>query len=388
MGHGAIRVDERGGSWSAGPGDQPVTVDVHDRRAYRALVRGGSTGLAESYRQGWWDCDDLTGLVRLVLVNLEKVLDAADRAGTTFGGPLSAVRRLQGPDVAADRRHIEAHYDLPDVLFEAMLDDSMTYSCAIFDPPSIDLAEAQRVKLDRVCTKLELRPTDHLLEIGTGWGALAVHAARRYGCRVTTTTISPAQEEVARRRVASAGLADRVDVLGTHYRHLTGSYDKIVSVEMIEAVDWRRHDEYFAACDRLLAPEGIMVLQAIVIADRSYERAKHHADFIRKMVFPGGCIPSVTAICDSLTRATRMRVIDLEDIGHHYPPTLAAWRERFESRWGEVTRASDLDEPFRRLWLLYLSYCEAAFLERHISDVQMVLGGHRYRSAPVAGGFS
>lgn len=379
--HGTLRVEGPGGSWSSGSGDPLVTVEVHDRRAYSAILRRGSTGLAESYRLGWWDCDDLTDLVRLLLVNMDGVLDVADRAGRAFGRSLSGVRRFGSPDVATDRGHIEAHYDLPPALFEAMLDDTMTYSCAVFEPGGITLGEAQRIKLDRICAKLDLGPSDHLLEIGTGWGALAIHAADRYGCRVTTTTISPTQEEAARRRVASAGLADRVEVLGTHYRDLTGIYDKVVSVEMIEAVDWRHHDQYFAACERLLAPEGVMVLQAIVIADQSFERAKLHADFIRSAIFPGGCIPSVTAIAGSLTRATRMRMIDLEDIGCHYPVTLAAWRDRLAGRWTELARTSGLDESFRRLWTLYLSYCEAAFIERHISDVQIVLAAPRYRPA-------
>ncbi len=217
-----------------------------------------------------------------------------------------------------------------------------------------------------------------MVEIGTGWGGFALHAARTRGCRVTTTTVSSAQYEVATKRVTEAGLDHLVRVLDVDYRDLAGTYDKLVSIEMIEAVDWRRHDAFFATCERLLGPEGLMVLQAIVIADQSYDRAKHHQDFIRRMIFPGGCIPSVTAIGDSLSRATDLRVFDVEDIGRHYAATLACWRANIDRHWS-ARPAVGAEEGFRRMWRLYLSYCEAAFLERHISDVQMVIAGPKYR---------
>jgi len=356
-----------------------VPVEVHDRRAVGAVLRRGSNGLAESYVDGWWDTDDLTGLVRVLLRALSGTLGRLDRFGRTWGGALSAVRRVRPPSAGTDRRNVQAHYDLPGALFTSMLDETMTYSCAVFERPDAGLAEAQRAKLDRICRKLDLGPDDHVLEIGTGWGSFALHAAGVYGCRVTTTTLSVAQREVATARVAAAGLSDRVQVLGSDYRTLEGTYDKLVSVEMIEAVDWRRHDAFFATCRRLLRPEGLLLLQAIVMADASYERAKHHDDFIRRMVFPGGCIPSITAIVGSLTRATDLRVFDLEDIGRHYATTLRRWEENLQERWSDVA-AAGLDERFHRLWRLYLCYCEAAFLERHISDVQLVLTGPDWRA--------
>lgn len=377
---GTVIVDGAAGGWAAGSGEPVVRLAVHDDRTYRAVLTKGSVGFAESYVAGWWDTDDLTGLVQLLLSNLEGTLRVLDHLGQAGSGPLSWLRRRHVPNQESDRRNVRAHYDLPPELFRAMLDESMTYSCAVFDRPDVSLADAQLAKLDRICSKLELGPDDHVVEIGTGWGGFAVYAATRYGCRVTTTTLSREQEELATRRVAEAGLADRVNVLGSDYRDLRGTFDKLVSIEMIEAVDWRLHDTYFSTCERLLKPDGLMLLQAIVIADGSYERAKHHDDFIRRMIFPGGCIPSVTAITASLTRATDLRVFDLEDIGRHYALTLRKWFDNLDANWATAS-SGGLDDRFHRLWNLYLCYCEAAFLERHISDVQMVITGPAYRPA-------
>ncbi len=369
---GSLVVTDAQGRWTAGEGKPSVAVEVHDARAYAALARRWSQGLAEGYINGWWDSDDLTGLIQLLLENMAAPLARLDQMGGVLSALLSLWERGRAPSAEADRSNVRAHYDLPPELFTSMLDESLTYSCAVFAAPSDDLATAQRTKLDRVCQKLDLGPSDHVVEIGSGWGGFAIHAASRYGCRVTTTTVSAAQFEEATRRVAAAGLTDRVTVLDRDYRELTGTYDKLVSIEMIEAVDWRRHDEFFATCDRLLAPDGMMLLQAIVIADRSYERAKHHDDFVRRRIFPGGCIPSITAILDALTRATQLRLFDLEDIGRHYARTLHLWGENVQAHRDHLSDIG-LDDTFLRLWWFYLCYCEAAFLERHISDVQMVL---------------
>jgi cyclopropane-fatty-acyl-phospholipid synthase len=253
-----------------------------------------------------------------------------------------------------------------------MLDETMMYSSAVFERPDMSLADAQRAKLDRLCTKLGLGPDDHVVEIGTGWGGFAVHAARTTGCRVTTTTISRAQFEYAAKRVADEGLADRITVLERDYRDLTGTYDKLVSIEMIEAVDWRQHDAFFRRCASLLAPDGLMALQAITVDDRSYARAKNGTDFVREFIFPGGCLPSVEAITRSLRRSTPMVVVDLEDIGQHYVETLLRWYANVERHRDQIT-ALGLDTRFQRLWDLYLCYCAGAFAERHISDVQMVM---------------
>ncbi len=375
---GTLVVDDPQGPWRAGHGQPEVQVTVHDPRAYQAWLTRTSVGFAQSYVAGWWDTADLTGLVRLLAGNLATPLRWLDRFGELTDRPVSLWRRARPPSPATDRHNVRAHYDLPVELFEAMLDESMAYSCAIFEKPELSLADAQLAKFDRICAKLELTPADHLVEIGSGWGGFAVHAAQVSGCRVTTTTVSQSQFEVATQRVAEAGLADRVTVLDADYRELRGTYDRLVSIEMIEAVDWRRHDEFFATCERLLAPTGRMVLQAIVIADRSYARAKHREEFIRRMIFPGGCIPSIAAICESLARATDLRVVDLEDIGRHYAATLRRWYENLQPRWQDLERRG-VDHRLRRLFELYLCYCEAAFLERHISDVQMVLAGPAWR---------
>ena len=255
----------------------------------------------------------------------------------------------------------------------------MTYSCAVFDDPSTSLADAQRTKLDRICRLLDLRSHDHVLEIGTGWGGFAIHAASNYGCRVTTTTISSAQYELARDRVAAAGLTHLVTIRSDDYRDLEGRYTKLASIEMIEAVDWRDHDEFFATCSRLLEPDGLMAMQAIVIDDIAFDRAKHNEDFIKRFVFPGGCLPSVEAIVRSASRR-ELRLVELSDIGANYPETLRRWRSNVDAHHDEID-VLGLDLGFRRLWTLYLCYCEAAFLERRVSDIQVLLAKAAWRVA-------
>ncbi len=347
-------------------------VEVHDPRAYGALLRGGSVGLGTSYVAGWWDADDLTALIRALFSRVRPLMARLDSLGRAFGVGLDAAARLRAPSRADDARNVRAHYDLSNEFFQLMLDETMTYSCAVFEHPGATLADAQVAKIDRLCAKLDLQPGDHLVEIGSGWGSLALRAAQRYGAVVTTTTISETQRAYVDKQVAEAGLSDRVTVLGEDWRDLRGRFDKLVSVEMIEAVDWRRHDEFLAACGSLLVDGGLAVLQAIVIDDASFERAKRHEDFIRRMIFPGGCLPSVASITASLARATDLRLIDLEDIGRHYAETLRRWAVNLGRHAHDLERLG-ASEQFRRLWSLYLAYCEAAFLERHVSDVQVLL---------------
>jgi cyclopropane-fatty-acyl-phospholipid synthase len=361
--------------YGAGP---EIHVRVHDPRVYSSLLRSGSSGFGESYVEGWWDCDDLTGLVRVLVRNMAWISGHFDRWARTTAPLLAPLRALSGVDKAKDRENIRAHYDLGNEFFELMLDETMSYSCAFFDDPSVALADASRAKLDRLCRKLDLGPNDHLVEIGTGWGGLAIHAASKYGCRVTTTTISDAQFDYATRRVAEAGLAGRVEVRNEDYRDLAGEYDKLVSVEMIEAVGWRQLDTFFTTCASLLRRDGVMALQAIVIDDRSYERAKRREDFIKRQIFPGGFLPSLEAMVHSTTAATDLRVIDVEDIGRHYAETLSRWRQNLAVH-AEAVAHLNLGERFHRLWDLYLSYCEGAFLERHISDVQMIFARDAWR---------
>lgn len=262
----------------------------------------------------------------------------------------------------------------------------MMYSSAIFDSPDMTLEQASVAKLDRICRKLELKPDDHVLEIGTGWGGFALHAARHYGCRVTTTTISQAQFDLASARVQHAGMQDNIKILLSDYRDLQGKFDKLVSIEMIEAVGHAFYDSYFRKCGELLKPDGMFLLQGITIADQRYESAKDSVDFIQRYIFPGSCIPSVTALLNSVTRASDMRLFNLEDIGPHYARTLAEWRKNFFQNIEQV-RALGYSEEFIRMWEFYLCYCEGGFEERALGDVHMLLvkpGNRRDALPPLA----
>ncbi len=377
--HGRIVIDEPDGQrHELGPADAELRVHirVHDKRFWPALRRGG-LGASEAYGEGWFDCDDLVALVRIFALELRDV-DHLRRLLI----PFQRVGRLVPRNTKkAARQHIAAHYDLGDQLFGLFLDETMSYSSAVFEPPGATLAEAQREKIDRICRKLELTPDDHLLEIGSGWGSFAVHAAERYGCRVTTTTISEAQYASTCKRVRAHGLEDRVEVLKEDYRDLKGTYTKLVSVEMIEAVGWQYFDTFFEKCASLLEPDGRMCLQAIVIDDRAYEPDKAAKSFANTVIFPGGCLPSHAVIARCIARCTDMRILDLEDLSPHYAETVRRWRERFAAN---AARAEELgyDERFRRMWDLYLAWCEGGFVERRIGVAQILTAKPAYREAP------
>jgi cyclopropane-fatty-acyl-phospholipid synthase len=359
-----------------------VTVRVHDPRFWSELAFGGSIGAGEAYMQGYWSVNDLTALVRILLQN-RAVLDGMETGLARLTGPVQkALHWLNRNTRAGSRRNIAAHYDLGNDFFRLFLDPTMMYSSAIFDRPKASLFEAQLAKLDRICRKLDLKPSDHLLEIGTGWGGMAIHAAQHYGCRVTTTTISRQQHELARERIAAAGLEDRITVLLEDYRDLTGQYDKLVSIEMIEAVGHQFYDAYFRQCGRLLKHDGLMLLQAITIADQRYDAARKTVDFIQRHIFPGSTIPSVTAMLDATTRASDLKLTHLEDIGPHYATTLRVWRENF-LRNLEAVRALGYPEEFIRMWEFYLCYCEGGFAERALGDVHMLLAKPGNRHAPI-----
>jgi cyclopropane-fatty-acyl-phospholipid synthase len=348
-----------------------AVVQVRSPRVYPQLLRG-SVGLCESYLQGLWQCADLVTLTRIGAINA----GALDRWRHLLSPALVPLQRglgwLSRNTPGRSRRQIAAHYDLGNELFSLFLDGSMMYSCAVFERPGATLEEASLAKLERVCEKLALGPGDHVLEIGTGWGGFAVHAAARHGCRVTTTTISREQHAYACERVREAGLEDRVTVLLQDYRELSGTYDKLVSIEMIEAVGWQYFQTFFRRCSQLLAQDGVMLLQAITIEDRAYEVEKAGRSFINTYIFPGGCLPSMEVIRRSVARASDLRVAHLEDITAHYATTLERWRERFVAA-GERVAELGYDERFRRLWELYLSWCEGGFRERRIQDVQVLL---------------
>jgi len=380
------RIDLRDplGSLSCGSGEPRAELQIHDLASYRRIALGGTVGAGEAYVDGLWDCDDLVALTRILLAN-RQALERMDTGSAWVrqlldrGGHLFRRNSRSG-----SRRNISAHYDLSNALFESFLDDRMMYSSAVFpDGPAstADLEAASVEKLDRLCRKLELIPGDHLLEIGSGWGGLAVHAASSYGCRVTTVTLSAEQARAARERVRAAGLDDRVTVALTDYRDVQGRFSKVVSVEMVEAVGHQYLDDYFRALARLTAPDGLVVLQAITIADRHYDGARRSVDFIKKHVFPGSFIPCVSVLVGSAARSSDLVLVNLEDIGADYALTLRAWRERFEAA-RERLEGLGFDERFRRLWRFYLTYCEGGFMERAISDVQLVFARPDYRGRP------
>lgn len=376
--HGTLVLSDATGTRRFGHGEPEVSVRVHDVRTYDALVRGGSVGFGESYTDGWWECDDLTSVVRFVIRNMNPLMSRLDNLARYLAPLTRARRRIVRVDKERDRANIRAHYDLGNDFYALMLDDTMMYSCAYFADESTSLHDASIEKMDKICRKIRLAAEDHVVEIGSGWGGFALHAASTYGCRVTTVTISDAQYEYVRALIDRAGLDHLIEVRNEDYRDLTGQYDKLVSIEMVEAIGWRQLDAYFSTCARLLKPDGLMALQAITIDDRSYERTKDRDDFIKRMVFPGGFLPSLEAIVRSSSSVSDLRVVDAEDIGRHYGETLVRWRSNLAARADEV-RALDLGEKFSRMWHMYLCYCEAAFLERHISDVQLVLARGRWR---------
>jgi cyclopropane-fatty-acyl-phospholipid synthase len=357
-------------SFGQADSDLAATVEIHSPSFYRAMF-GGSVGLGEAYRDGAWDCDDLVTLVRIAARNMGG-LDRWRRRLHPILAPLQkTVWRVPRNSHRRARRHISAHYDLGNDLFALYLDESMMYSSAVFPHPDATLAEAQEHRLERICQALELGPDDHLLEIGTGWGAMAAYAASRHGCRVTTTTISQEQREGALRRIQDAGVEDRVMVLLDDYRDLRGRYSKLVSLEMIEAVGWQYFDAFFRRCSELLEPDGLFFLQAIVIDDRLYEVEKAARSFSNGLIFPGGCLPSVEVIEHSIARETDMSMVWLEEIGAHYARTLELWRERFIAN-TDLAAELGYDERFRRLWTLWLAMSEAGFRERRLRDVQVL----------------
>ncbi|MBL8842475.1 MAG: class I SAM-dependent methyltransferase [Planctomycetes bacterium] len=361
---------------------EPVTLEVLDPEFWWRVALRGSIGAGESYMAGEWRASDLVLLVRLFARN--RVLNEQVEGGLArLLRPLlrlAHARRRNDRDGA--RRNIADHYDLGNDFFALFLDPSMTYSCALFETPEQSLADAQRAKIERLCRRLELAPGDHLLEIGTGWGAFALHAAREHGCRVTTTTISRRQHELARERVRAAGLADRIDVRLEDYRDLAGTFDKVVSVEMVEAIGWRQFETYFAAIGRLLAPHGAAAIQSIVIADERYEAARDSVDFIQTHIFPGCCIPSVSALVGAAARASDLRLVALDEIGPHYARTLREWRLALLAQRPALARMG-VPEQRIRAWEWYFAYCEGGFEERVLGDVQLRFDRPQCRTPPL-----
>jgi len=348
-----------------------ATITVHHPRFYSSVVFGGSIGASEAFMAGQWSTDDLTTVVRITILNRE-VFEGMEKGLARLTAPLHMfVHLLRGNTRKGSRLNIAAHYDLGNDFYKLFLDETLTYSCGIFEREDSTLKEASLAKYDRICRKLDLSSEDHVVEIGTGWGGFAIYAAQNYGCRITTTTISAAQHDLAKALIGKAGVAQKVELLLEDYRDLRGKYDKLVSIEMIEAVGHQYLDTFFRSCSKLLKEDGMMLLQAITMTDQVFDRHKRSVDFIKRYIFPGSCIPSITVISRSIARASDLKLFHLEDITPHYARTLRRWREQFFANIDKV-RDLGLPETFIRMWDYYLSYCEAGFTERYLGDVQML----------------
>jgi cyclopropane-fatty-acyl-phospholipid synthase len=364
--------------------DFPVTstIKILDARMYSEIASKGLNGAAEAYVNGWWECDDLTSLVRIFVRN-RHMADNMEGGLANIASWLFVLQHsLRKNSRQNSLKNISAHYDLGNDFFSAFLDETKMYSCGIYESENSSLKEASVEKLDRICQKLNLGPDDHVLEIGTGWGGFALHAAREYGCKITTTTISQKQYDFARQKIDEAGVNDRVEVVKKDYRDLTGQYDKLVTIEMIEAVGYQYYEEFFKKCSSLLRPHGSMLLQGIIIVDNLYEESKDFADFIKTYIFPGSCIPSISALCGSAANTTDMRLFHLEDITPHYARTLNDWRKNFMCNVQQI-RDQGFSEAFIRLWNFYFCYCEGGFLERQIGDVHMLFTKPLCRMDPI-----
>ncbi len=361
------------------PGEPQAEIVVHNRAAFGKVLTGGTIASGEAYIDGDWSTPDLTEVTRLFSANMDSMesMQASQHWYTRLA--LKLAHAMNRNTHEGSKRNISAHYDLGNDFFRLFLDPTMMYSAAVFDRPGTTLEKAAVDKLDELCQQLELSAEDHLLEIGTGWGGMAIHAATHYGCRVTTTTISREQYEYAQARVKALGLENRITLLLKDYRALEGQYDKLVSIEMIEAVGHDFYSSYFQCCSKLLKANGKMVIQAITIPDGRYERARRSVDYIKRYIFPGGCLPSLGIIARHLAKDTDMQMVHLRDITADYATTLAHWRQRFMDRLDEV-RAMGFDDRFIRMWEFYLCYCEGGFRERIIGTAQLSFAKPGYRN--------
>jgi len=372
MRHGALRWTDGAESRVFGDpaSDLQAEIRVQDESFYRKLVTGGEDGAGDAYVDGLWTSPDPVAVVRFAIRNLES-LESGNRISSFVSRMLNRLAHLKRDNtVEGSRRNIHEHYDLSNDFFRLFLDRRMVYSAAIYEHEDTPLEDAQMEKIDRLCRKLGLKPGDHVLEIGTGWGGFALHAAERYGCRVTTTTISREQHHTARQRFDASDLNQQITLLQQDYRDLRGQFDKLASIEMIEAVGYRYFDRFFEQCGRLLRPDGTLVLQAIVMPEHGYSKYLRSVDFIQRYVFPGGCLPSVAAMLESAGRTTNLKLVQVEDFSSHYAETLRRWRTAFEASLEEVRRLG-YPESFIRLWRYYLCYCEAAFEENCVGLVHL-----------------
>ncbi|WP_426619159.1 class I SAM-dependent methyltransferase [Pseudomonas rustica] len=386
--NGQLLVVEDGERLMFGTPGSAMLGEIHvlDSALWGMVASNGSIGAGEAFIHGYWSSPDLTAVVRVFVSNLE-VLDAMEGGLARISRPLvQGLHWLNRNTRKGSQKNIAAHYDLGNDLFEQFLDPTMMYSAAQFLTPEDTLEQAQLNKLERICQKLALKPSDHLLEIGTGWGSMALYAAQNYGCRVTTTTLSKEQYAFTAQRIEQLGLQDQVTLLLEDYRDLTGEYDKLVSIEMIEAVGHRFLPTYFKQCAHLLKSNGLMLIQAITIREQRYEQAKRGVDFIQRYIFPGGALPCVQKMLEVVSRDTDMNLLHMEDFGLHYAKTLRLWHENFRRAHGRLTELG-YDDYFLRLWEFYLCYCEGGFLERTIGTAQLLLAKPAAMTAPLLGRF-
>ena len=359
-----------------------ANIQVHHPRFYTSTVFGGSIGSAEAYMAGLWSTSDLTNVIRLVILN-RQMMEKMDKGWSWLSNPVhNLYHYFRRNTLKGSKENIVAHYDLGNDFYRLFLDETLTYSCGIFEHENSTLEAASIAKNDRICRKLQLHPGDHVMEIGGGWGGFSIHASKHYGCHVTTTTISDEQYAFAEKHITASGLSHRINLLRKDYRHLDGKFDKLVSIEMIEAVGHQYLNTFFQICSRLLKADGMMLLQAITIVDQVFDAHKFSVDFTKRYIFPGSCIPSIHAIMNSIARKTDLKLFHLEDITPHYVRTLAEWRKRFFDNIDDVRRLG-FSDTFIRMWEYYLCYCEGGFAERYIGDVQMLLTKPMCRREPL-----
>ena len=384
MPKGKLIIEESGSSFEFGCSNAGsainAVIQIKAAGAYRDIVFGGSIGGAEAYIEGKWSTPNLVDVVRLMAVNIDFLNELDSGRFFVTNWLEKAMHWLNRNTQANSKKNISRHYDLSNDFFELFLDSEMMYSSAVFGSAHMSLEDAAIAKLDLTCQKLELKPEDHLLEIGTGWGGLALHAAQHYGCQVTTTTISTEQYNAACARVAELGLESQVKVLCKDYRLLEGKFDKLVSIEMIEAVGLEYYPQYFSSCSRLLKPGGLMLLQAITVPEQRYDYARKSVDFIQRHIFPGGSLPCHQAIMTAIKKHTDMQLVHMQEIGRDYAKTLQHWRHRFMNNLDQV-RQLGFDEFFIRKWHYYLCYCEGAFEERAIGTAQILFAKPEWKSS-------
>lgn len=369
---GNVTIQDAGEQYIFGNNFHPqAIVNIKNKAAYAKMIQHGSLGVAQAYIDGDWEVDNLTDLIRTFIINEQAMWQFDTILNKLQRLMIDLIAKFKKNTVTQSKKHIQSHYDLGNDFFKAFLDDSLLYSCAIFESCDDSLHTAQLHKIKKITDRLNPKSDDHILEIGTGWGTLAIHLAQEYGCHVTTTTISVKQFQFVRQRIDELGLENQITLLNSDYRNITGQYDKIVSIEMIEAVGHQYFDTFFTCCDHLLKPGGLLMLQAIIMNEQAYDNAKKHVDFIRKYIFPGGCLPSIARISQSIAEHTRFQWLDLTDIGLDYVRTLRHWHDRFHANLDTV-RQLGFSEEFIRMWQYYLSYCEAGFHERYISDVHLL----------------